>query len=189
MIRRARKTDFPFVFPILQQIFDEMQMDTIAALAESTFYDLMKLGFYSERYRYSYKRIWVEVDKNDQVRGILAMYNYEDQKFIDLVLKPLCPKVGLATNTVIFSDQEAWPGEWYVDALATKPKYWGRGIGGNLLEASFDFAKKHGYKCVSLNVDKENPRAQRLYEHKGFETVKTMTIGDRSYNHMIKKIN
>ncbi|NMB32340.1 MAG: GNAT family N-acetyltransferase, partial [Lactobacillus sp.] len=26
MIRRARKTDFPFVYPILKQIFDEMQM-------------------------------------------------------------------------------------------------------------------------------------------------------------------
>ena len=53
MIRRARKTDFPFVYPILKQIFDEMQMETIEKLPEDQFYSLMKLGFISEDYRYS----------------------------------------------------------------------------------------------------------------------------------------
>ena len=27
IIRRARKSDFPFVYPILKQIFDEMNID------------------------------------------------------------------------------------------------------------------------------------------------------------------
>lgn len=40
MIRKAKLTDFPLVFPILKQIFDEMDMDTIKALPESQFYDL-----------------------------------------------------------------------------------------------------------------------------------------------------
>ena len=51
MIRKAKLTDFPLVFPILKQIFDEMDMDTIKALPESQFYDLMKHGFYSPHYR------------------------------------------------------------------------------------------------------------------------------------------
>ena len=42
MIRKAKLTDFPLVYPILKQIFDEMDMDTIKALPESQFYDLMK---------------------------------------------------------------------------------------------------------------------------------------------------
>ncbi len=29
MIRKAEKFDFPFVFPILQQIFEEMDMESI----------------------------------------------------------------------------------------------------------------------------------------------------------------
>ena len=32
IIRRARKSDFPFVYPILKQIFDEMQMKSIHIL-------------------------------------------------------------------------------------------------------------------------------------------------------------
>ena len=62
MIRRARKTDFPFVYPILKQIFDEMQMKSIESFPEDQFYSLMKLGFISEDYRYSYRRIWVAED-------------------------------------------------------------------------------------------------------------------------------
>lgn len=42
---------------------------------------------------------------------------------------------------------------------------------------------------MSLNVDQENPCAQKLYLHKGYSTEKTMTMmGDRRYDHMIKHI-
>lgn len=188
MIRRAEKADFPFIYPILKQIFDEMQMESINRLPESQFYDLMRLGFLSEDYRYSYRRIWVDADQNGQILGMIDMYPYRDQKIIDFVLKSEYSKVGLPTSTVIFDDQEAWPHEWYIDALATHPDHWGKGVGGRLLDFAAKIALKHDYHLLSLNVDKENPRAQRLYEHKGFETTKSMTIGDRTYDHMIKKI-
>ena len=42
--------------------------------------------------------------------------------------------------------------------------------------------------CAGHIVDKENPRAQKLYVHKGYEVEKSMTIGDRTYDHMIKHI-
>lgn len=55
-----------------------------------------------------------------------------------------------------------------------------------------DFAEKiaqnKGYKLISLNVDKENPRAQQLYVHKGYKSKNEMTIGDRTYDHMVKEI-
>lgn len=37
MIRKAKLTDFPLVYPILKQIFDEMDMDTIKALQRVSF--------------------------------------------------------------------------------------------------------------------------------------------------------
>lgn len=188
MIRKAEKADFPFIFPILKQIFDEMQMKSINQLPDSTFYDLMHLGYLSENYRYSYRRIWVNTDQNNQIRGMIDMYSYADQKIIDFVLKPAYPKVGLPTSTIIFSDQEAWPHEWYIDAIAVAPKYWGKGIASQLLDLAPQIANKNGYHLLSLNVDKENPRAQRLYLHKGFTTTKEMKIGNRIYDHMIKKV-
>lgn len=97
-------------------------------------------------------------------------------------------KVDLATDTVIFDDKEAWPNEWYVDSLAVTSKHWGEHIASSLSDYAFKIAEQKRFNKVSLNVDKENPRAQKLYVHKGFKTVDKMTIGDRNYDHMIKKV-
>ncbi|MCD5517101.1 GNAT family N-acetyltransferase [Lactobacillus delbrueckii subsp. allosunkii] len=188
MIRKARKSDFEAVYPILNQIFDEMDMDTINRLPESQFYDLIRLGFISENYRYSYNRIWVETDENDRVRGMICMYPDKAQGIIDVVLRKEMAKVGLPMTTDIFTDKEAQKGEWYIDALAVSPRDWGKGIASRLMELAPKLAKKHGYKKVSLNVDLENPRAQQLYLRKGFKTTNSMTIGDRVYDHMVKEV-
>lgn len=37
------------------------------------------------------------------------------------------------------------------------------------MDEAEEVAKQHGYKIISLNVDQENPRAQRLYEHKAIK--------------------
>lgn len=188
MIRKAKKADFPFIYPILKQIFAEMQMRSIASLPADQFYDLMRLGFISEDYRYSYRRIWVDCNQDDRAIGMIAMYPYQAQEIIDFALKKEYAKVGLPTSTIIFSDQEAWPHEWYLDSLAVDPDHWGKGIGSSLLDFAQKIAVGHGYHRLSLNVDQENPRAQRLYVHKGFVTQKTMTIGDRLYDHMVKEV-
>lgn len=62
-------------------------MDTIKALPESQFYDLMKHGFYSPHYRYSHNRMWVETDDLDRPIGLIVMYGYDDQGLIDISLK------------------------------------------------------------------------------------------------------
>lgn len=188
MIRKAQKSDFIFIYPILKQIFEEMDMESIKKLPESQFYDLMRLGFISEYYRYSYNRIWVMADSLDKPIGMIDMYSYEDQKIIDFALRKEYSKVGLSTKTTIFDDQEAWPDEWYIDALAVSPDHWGEHVASRLIDLAPKMARERGYKLVSLNVDKENPRAQRLYDHKGYRTVKEMTIGDRVYDHMVREV-
>jgi ribosomal protein S18 acetylase RimI-like enzyme len=43
----------------------------------------------------------------------------------------------------------------------------GRGIGSALLDALLGLAREHGFRALSLAVDRQNP-ARRLYERKGF---------------------
>ncbi|MDF7638631.1 GNAT family N-acetyltransferase [Lactobacillus sp. ESL0791] len=188
MIRKAKRTDFEDIFPILNQVFEEMDLATIKRLPISQFYDLMRLGFLSQYYRYSYQRIWVAVDRADRAVGLIDMYSYEDQKVIDFALKKEYAKVGLDLDTKIFTNDEALPSEWYIDSLAVAPGHWGQHIASHLLDYGFAVAKSRGFHRVSLNVDQENPRAQRLYVHKGFAPVSEMTIGARVYQHMVKEV-
>ena len=133
--------------------------------------------------------MWVETDDLDRPIGLIVMYGYDDQDVIDISLKSSYPKVGLPLDTVIFSDKEALPHEWYLDAIAVSPKHWGKGNRQKFTNIAPEIARQNGYKKISLNVDQDNPRAARLYDYVGFKTTSTMTIGDRMYNHMVKKVN
>lgn len=188
MIRPAERRDFPWIFPLLEQIFDEMDLDTVKALPADQFYDLLRLGFYSDHYRYSRCRCWVEVNSDGRPLGVIVLYGYDAQDVIDASLKQAFPKVGLPLDTIVFAGKEALPHEWYIDALAVDPAAWGQGIGTKLLQFADELGRQRGFKKISLNVDLDNPRSARLYEHLGFRTTGKMTIGDRTYAHMVKAI-
>ena len=65
------------------------------------------------------------------------------------------------------------PGYGFVDAstpevaIGVVPGWWGRGVGGALLDALLGAASSQGFAALSLSVELDNPAA-RLYERKGF---------------------
>lgn len=187
MIRQAKEQDFKELFPILEQIFDEMELATIAAIDDKDFYHLLEEGWHTKGYRYSLGRTLV-AEEDGAVVGMLTSYSAEDEDSIDSPLEQYYAEVGLPASTKIFTDREAQPNEWYIDSLAVAPAFQGHGIGGSLLDAAPELARKNGYKKISLNVDQTNPGAKHLYVKKGFETLNEMTIGDHLYDHMIKNV-
>lgn len=60
-----------------------------------------------------------------------------------------------------------------VQTIAVLPAYEGRGIGSTLLRGLISEATERGAKDVLLEVRADNPRAQGLYEHLGFEHIHT----------------
>lgn len=58
--------------------------------------------------------------------------------------------------------------EMYIEAIAVDSAYRGRGIGTNLIEHFFDYARNHSCKIVSLEVVDSNPKALSLYKKLGF---------------------
>ena len=55
--------------------------------------------------------------------------------------------------------------------IAVKQAFWGRGIGGLLLDEALRWAGETGYEQLELSVFGENVRAQRLYRSRGFSEV------------------
>jgi ribosomal-protein-alanine N-acetyltransferase len=65
----------------------------------------------------------------------------------------------------------AYPEESFVQTLAVARRHQGRGLGGRLLAALIDEARRRGEPLVGLEVRADNEVAQRLYGRFGFEQV------------------
>lgn len=55
--------------------------------------------------------------------------------------------------------------------LYSHQEFLGKGVGQNLMDACFEFAKANEHDVMWLGVWEYNPRAQRFYEKNGFEVV------------------
>lgn len=55
--------------------------------------------------------------------------------------------------------------------LYSHQEFLGKGVGQNLMDASFEFAKSNCHDVMWLGVWEFNPRAQRFYEKNGFREV------------------
>lgn len=81
-------------------------------------------------------------------------------------------------------DDEAVPGEYYLDSLAVVPEYRNKGIGRKLLEYAMAEGRKLGLK-VTLAVDPVNKRAQDLYASLGFRREEDLFIFGHTYWKMV----
>lgn len=79
--------------------------------------------------------------------------------------------VGMALGTQGLADDGAGPpvrGLCHVAMVFVAPDYWGRGIGGQLVDALLTQARSRGYDRAQLWTQSDNARARRLYEGRGF---------------------
>lgn len=77
-------------------------------------------------------------------------------------------------------EDEAQPGEYYLDSLAVLPEFRGRGIGRRLLQKGIEAGRRLGLK-VTLAVDPVNEKAQKLYRSLGFDNQCNLFIFGHTY--------
>ena len=83
-------------------------------------------------------------------------------------------------------EDEANPGEYYIDSLSVSPKYRGRGVGTALIAYAKQQANALGIDRVTLAVEPMNP-AKRLYQHMGFGYERDITIFNDVYHLYVTK--
>lgn len=77
-------------------------------------------------------------------------------------------------------EDEALPGEYYIDSLAVLPEYRRLGIGRRLIMEAADAGHAKGL-VVTLAVDPVNTKAQQLYESLGFVRDADLFIFGHTY--------
>lgn len=187
MFRYAKEGDIDQILPTLFQIFDEMELDIFKELGNDTMAQIIREGFELPDYRYGLDHILVnEID--GKVAAISVGYPEELEDGIDAPLVKIMHEHGIKKDS-IFTDKEAWPGEWYLDSFAVAPDMQGKGIGTKTLKELVELIRDRGEKIMSLNVDVANKPARHLYDKVGFKKVGQLYIGDHLYDHMQLELN
>lgn len=187
MIRPSKPEDAAQVVPLIDLVFEEMEIPALMRMPKADLYKVFEQAFRLPDYRYGYPQTTVH-EGVQGIDGILVGYPHDREATIDDAFKPLLPSLGLAVNHELFPDVESDPGEWYIDTLAVAEPAQHHGIGTALLESLPGRLKKQGVSCLSLNVDQTNPHAEQLYRKVGFVKKRELMIGSHRYNHLIKTI-
>jgi len=123
----------------------------------------------SETSNFSYKNVHVaEVD--NEVAGMILAYRLPDRENAD---NPedypefLRPMIEL---------ENCVPGSFYINMLATYPRFRNMSIGTILMGLVDDLAEKAGCDLLSVQVFEQNVRAVRLYRRLGYNPVESRCV-------------
>ncbi|WP_283679766.1 GNAT family N-acetyltransferase [Lentilactobacillus sp. Marseille-Q4993] len=183
-VREAQQDDAGQIAPLMDIIFDEMELNELDDVSEPGLAKVITRAYQTDAYLGG-KAITVVAEADGQVIGVLFGYPSENEDAINKVLYDISKK-SADFKQPFEAESETNFDEWYLDSIAVHPDYQGHGVGSKLLDHVSELAMNDGKGVVGLNVDFENPNAQKLYERKGFEPVGLQMIGDHMYHHMQK---
>lgn len=113
---------------------------------------------------------------NGNVAGLIGL-QYENKNFLEFKYKDLRKYFNPLHSFFIYkiyrlTSPKIKEDVLRIDSIAVDKSYRGMGIGTQLINKVFEFAKKRGFKEVILEVVDTNPRAKALYEKIGFKEKK-----------------
>lgn len=161
MIRQATVADAKSVLPIINIVFEEMEMPLFQKIPLEDLFGILEQAFAMPEYRYSYANTLV-YEEDGQVLGIVVGFPEEKEAHIDDALAPLFPQIGLPETTRFFTDKEAQPGEWHIDTIAVVPQARGKGVGSKLLAACESVAKANPIPWYNGSSDQLFWRGRRI---------------------------
>lgn len=115
--------------------------------------------------------------QHQQLAGVVGL-EYSNRYFFDLKTAAFVQAYGWLRGMIkmilfLLFAQHHHDGELTIGAIAVSPTMRGHGVGTQLLQAVFDYAREHNFHSISLEVVDTNPHAQRLYHRMGFVVTKT----------------
>ncbi len=134
--------------------------------------DLIELAFKAELERTG-NRIVSEMRQTARLWPLLWLVGTASPSLSPLMGGYVWIEEGQLVGNVTLSRETKHRGLWSIGNVAVHPDYRGRGIAGQLLEASLREAEQRGARWVILEVQSDNLAAQRLYRRLGFEIYDT----------------
>ncbi|MDQ7737503.1 GNAT family N-acetyltransferase [Prevotella corporis] len=146
------------------------------------FFELMKELVESEKTQYSYRNTLVAKNDRNEIVGMCISY---DGGMLRDLRKAFVDGVRQSFGRD-FSEipDETQAGELYIDSLCVDKDCRGLGIASQLLKAAIEKGRNLNLP-TGLLVDKNNPKAEKLYQRVGFEYVNDNEWGGHAMKHLV----
>jgi len=182
-IRQATPPDIPKVIELAMIIEKKMNSPILKKLGVTKTQKLFEeSAAKGPNQRFGCNRTIV-AEKNNQIVGIAYFYPNEDEVIIDAAFQNLLLEKQIV-NEQCFPVSEVFGKELYLDTIAVDENNRNLGIGRKLIETLLPIAKRYGKNRIGLNVDKNNPKAFKLYQRLGFKEITKVQINAHEYIHM-----
>ncbi|MCG7339357.1 GNAT family N-acetyltransferase [Staphylococcus sp. ACRSN] len=181
MIRKAEAKDKNELAQLCYIIWEELEIPLVENINKTRLLKVIERSMVDVPYRGHIDNIWVyEID--GAVAGCLIAYpgNKElqfENAWLELELDEDILKFGTPMPT-----KEAKDDEWYIETVATFPKYRRRGVATQLIEYVISTSPNQKW---SLNCDINNEVALRVYKKLGFESINQIDLYGHMHHHMI----
>lgn len=182
-IRHAKPTEATIIAPLVYSAIHDIAYSLTGTTDEKKMLERLSMWINRPENRLSYENIIV-AEIEEAIAGIIITYPGELASKLDEPIQNWLIEQGHVSSL----DAETEGCVLYIDSVAVDAQYGGRGIGTQLIQAAIDRARSLHLPYVTLNVDKTNPNASRLYERLGFNKTKEITISGGQFDYMELKV-
>lgn len=185
IIRPATENDAPIIARCVLAAMEIVDIDTIVPSEMHTAVKNLEVATLDDARLYSCKNSLI-ADVNGDAVGCLISYCGDDYATLrKRTFDILYEESGLDLRN---NPMETGPGEYYLDCMAIKANYRGKGIGHLLMRKAIENGKIIGYKHFTLLVEKSHIRLQEYYAQLGFSPIEKIVAFGSEYTKMEYKL-
>jgi len=180
MIREALPADAPELGKLIILAMNDLAAKFVGSSDPNDAVPLFQKFAAFPANQYSYENTLVYEDED----GICGMINAYDGAHLDALRSPFLAYLDKTYGFKHSPEDETQPGEYYLDCISVSPRKQGKGIGKELIKAMIDHAVSRAQHTLGLLVNKDNPKAEKLYASLGFKTIEEIDFMGGRYFHM-----
>jgi len=180
-LRKAKKEDHQILAIMLLSAMEDLIYEFLGVKNKTKALEFLEFLTEKENNQYSYQNCYVLEVEND----IVAAINIYDGAKIRKLREPVAEYIFNHYDKKFSPEDESSEGEYYIDSLAVKAEEQGKGYGTQLLKFVINEFSVKNNKTIGLIVDKDNPKAKKLYKNLGFRVKGDKTILGKEYEHLV----
>lgn len=181
MIRQAQPKDKAAIAKLTYLIWDDMELEIVKELPKVKVLAAIEQSIAEVEYRTYYEHVWV-YEVNEEVAGCIIAYSGAHELDYEQQWKALNLDEAFQKFNTPLPLKEAEDDEMYIETVATFAEYRGQGVGTQLLKSLLESDAQTKW---SLNCDKANTGALKLYKKLGFKVTDEIDLYGHDYYHMV----